>query len=347
MNISLIVAIVLIIIYSLLNIFLKCSKEKKNLIFLRIAFIIIFIILCIREPFSDLEGYISSFYRLNISGFDEIIKSRLEPAYKILIVIIGKIWLNERFYMFAVDFISCLGPYYFIKKYSKNYLLSILLFIAIGTYRMNFYLIRQAIAVSLLLFSIKYVENKKIIPFTLLVMLAGLFHKSALIFIVLYFMCNNRLEKNNKFIFPSIAILCYMYRKEICNLALKIEYSWYADTIYAVSGEGYSRLAIFVLLLIFSLLLKKKNTQYDKQNDIMLNISLIAILIQILASNIAIISRVAYYFSMGFIILPVNSIAKLESKYTKMVISLVTIMTTLLYIYLINPVVGYSFYWLN
>ena len=132
MNICIIIYIGILLIYGITRIFIKDIKNR-NKFFLDVSFVFLFIILAIREPYSDMNEYLKSFHWINGMSLKSFLNYNIEIFFKCLSYIIGKIWLNDRFYMIILDIITCVGPYMFIKRYSKNYLLSLLLFISIGT----------------------------------------------------------------------------------------------------------------------------------------------------------------------------------------------------------------------
>lgn len=77
--------------------------------------------------------------------------------------------------------------YQLIKKTSKNYFLSIWLYITLGVFQTEMNVARNAIAIMICYYALHYIEDKKWKQYMLLICIAGTIHKSVLIFIPLYF----------------------------------------------------------------------------------------------------------------------------------------------------------------
>ncbi len=115
----------------------------------------------------------------------------------------------------------------FIAKNAKDPLISWITFICLGsmTFAMNG--MRQALAMSICLLSYRFVREKKPLRFLLIVLLAVLFHKSALVFLLVYPMRRMRL---NAMTFVVIA----------AGFALLVSFGDRLATLYnSMTGEDY------------------------------------------------------------------------------------------------------------
>ena len=74
----------------------------------------------------------------------------------------------------------------FIYKYSKIPFLSFIIFFSLNYFAIEFTLLKHCIALSILILSYDYVVNKNFKKFALAVILASFFHRTALIFLIVY-----------------------------------------------------------------------------------------------------------------------------------------------------------------
>ena len=74
---------------------------------------------------------------------------------------------------------------------------------------LNFSGLRQAIAMGITALSFNFIKEKKPVQFILLVILASLFHKSAIVFLAMYPIYNIKLDKFGKVM--SIVVLGIVY----------------------------------------------------------------------------------------------------------------------------------------
>ena len=133
-----------------------------------------------------------------------------EKGYMIYTSLIGSIFKNYIFYQIITTTIDFIALYYIFKKYCKYPVVAFAIFFSIQGLHIEVELLRNIKAIVLFLFSLKYIEERKIIPFLILNILGVLFHNSALIYIPMYFMLNYRYKERiilSLFIFGSIYYL--------------------------------------------------------------------------------------------------------------------------------------------
>ena len=131
-----------------------------------------------------------------------IVMIDMKLAINIFCKLISMIWSNYQFFLCIVSIIEMIGFYYFIKNYSKNYIFSLFIFVTFDTYIFTFGILRQAISLSLLLLSVKFLKENKLLKYIMLVIFASLFHKTALIFLfTLPFKVYKTQQKYNDYFF--------------------------------------------------------------------------------------------------------------------------------------------------
>ncbi|MBO5907603.1 MAG: EpsG family protein [Clostridia bacterium] len=103
---------------------------------------------------------------------------------------VAQIFPSAQWFILITTTIIVLSTARFISKHSEDTTISWLTFICLGsmTFAMNG--MRQALAMSICLFAYDFAKEKKLFKFLLIVLLAMLFHKSAIIFALVYILCN-------------------------------------------------------------------------------------------------------------------------------------------------------------
>lgn len=154
----------------------------------------------------DTGGYTADFRdQLDVSYFN--FRSDVEYGFQFLHYIILKFTKNY-FWLFFISSIIVLYPYLnFFKKNSKDYFLSVFIFITFGFYSFYFNGLRQGIAMAIVVLATPFLIDKKFFKFSLIVLFASLFHKSALVMILFYFIVNLRLRIEYKLIVLFVASL--------------------------------------------------------------------------------------------------------------------------------------------
>lgn len=294
--------------------------KNKNQLFLLMSFGEIFIILILRTPISDMVTYVQSFKNLSLLSFSELMRLDWEKGYLILNKVIAIISNNERVFIIITSFIGLIGPYIFIKKYSNNYLLSLVIYIGLNFLTIQYYLIRQSIALTFVILSIEAINNRKLFKFIIYICIATLFHKSAIIFLIIYILSVMKIKKIYTY---GIFVITFIFREQISRFFVGFsDYSvYFSDNSATLSG-----MKMLVLLIMCDIIMgilkhyekKSKIISEDKCEIILNRMYVTAIFFQILALNTSMMARIVMYFSIALVILLPNNIMKVKNIYLKL-----------------------------
>lgn len=160
---------------------LSKNKDKG----LKWAFIILFLFLALRYDFgNDYPAYYRMFYNFDLKG---LLDANIEYGYATLITFLKP--LGFFVFIFLWSAVYCTALFRTIKKYIPSEYYWLVMMSIISNADLVFYgasAIRQTLAFSIILFSFPFLENKKPIYYFALVVLASMFHQSALTFVILY-----------------------------------------------------------------------------------------------------------------------------------------------------------------
>lgn len=246
---------------------------------------------------TDSGTYTSDFRnQLNLEYF--VFREDIEYGYQLLSYIILN-FTHNYFWLFFVSSIIVVGSYlYIFKKISKDYLLSVYIFITFGFYTFYFNGLRQGLAMAITIWAIPYLIERKIFNFTLLIVTASFFHKSALIMFVMYLLINLKIKIEYKI---GLTFLGSFFLSSLVVEYLASENNRY--TAYTTSSEnagGYLVLGIFLVLgAIFYFFNNAKNI-FDKSEYILLQLYLIGLIflipVALLGTNPSGPQRLLFYF---------------------------------------------------
>ena len=298
-----------------LSIFLIFSKNVKSDLFFYLSFFTLTL-------FSGLRfdvGVDFMFYNQMFEDFkNDSALFLFEPANMMIINIINMLSIDYQVIFFIYSVIIMFGVFYFIKKLSPLKELSILLFVTVGIfYFSTFNGIRQWAAISIGLIAIVKLIEKKHIQFLILVILATLFHLSALLlFIFIFFKI-----RFSKFYLIGIFLASIISIKFFIFLINNTKYSIYLDLLRFDSQGNSLLLMIYILALVYTLLFFKyfnKNNILNTSEIVLLNMNLMSILVLIIGYIMKIdfltLMRVNMYFQIQLIIFIPMMIYKLKNQ---------------------------------
>lgn len=165
-----------------------------------------------------------------------------------------------------------------IKLYSYDRWLSLIFFVCFPLFYLNsFSVIRMFSAVAITFYGFKFIENKSFFKYTLTVLIASMFHKSAIIAIILYFAAHYIKIKTSKLviIFISLPIISNIFQTIVLNYFPRYRVYFNPSSIQ----EGTKAIIVFVAIAIVALICRKKVVNKDKAANLYFNIYFVGVAI--------------------------------------------------------------------
>lgn len=251
--------------------------------------------------------------------------------------------------------IACIPIVYIIYKYSCSYELGIALYVLTGYFSFSMNGIRQYAAAGILILGTKYLFSDKktdFFKFLLFVFGAWLFHSSALVMILIYFVVRRKAWTPVTFLFLVGTVFVTLIFNQILPMFLDIlettEYSRYAENGWFTEGaeQGSNLIRVFVLMVPLVLAFLEREyyrMRYGRQWDILVNLSIINLAFYILSLYNWIFARFAIYTSIYVIIMMTYVITRSADRGRTKVLYPATLFLYSFYFYkVLYSVIGYQ-----
>ena len=237
----------------------------------------------------------------------------------------------------------------FIEKKSDNFYFSFFLSIVMFLFGYSLEpVLRQLIALALIITGFKYIEKRCFFKYLLIIILAVQFHLSAFIAIFFYFLEKIKLNKKRAFlIFIGIYILIlflfniFLELSHIFPKLLKYEYYFFSSYYgLARSRTILGELYHIIIIVIYGYIIFYSYNFSPRKKNYIKNMALFYIIIYYFNNMIPILYRVSDYFVVGFIIslaslkfirLPNGKIIKLKKRPIGCIIIIIFYFLFLLY----------------
>lgn len=261
------------------------------------------------ETGTDWQPYLTHFN--SISYFDDILPSILvgfEPGYTLFVYLIKLFSNNYTLFLFLHSILYFSLIFISIKRLSPYFFTSLLIFYCstLGYLGSN----RQLLSIAICFTSLPYIVDRNYLKFTLIVFFASMFHLTAIIFFIFYFL-NARIKLQWLFIilissiiigYSSLPIYIFSYIGNLIGGVSLSKSDFYINN--AEDSLSNNALGLFgavkrlILLFIFYINLSRIN-KISKYYNLIFNGFFIGILIYFLFSNslIIIVNRGSLYFS--------------------------------------------------
>ena len=157
----------------------RLSIEKKGSDwFLIIVFIQMMLMTLFAPIFSDAAQYA---LHASLDWYSDF-----EIGWRVFSKAIWSVWPDAKSLVFFTSFVFELAFVHFCRRYSKNYALSYFLMITLGFFGMSLFILRQTVALAIVMLAYDSVEERRLSKFLLLILIACSFHVTAMLFVLLY-----------------------------------------------------------------------------------------------------------------------------------------------------------------
>ena len=337
------------IIIILLIVLLGCairpnSNKKRKKIYLTIVFIILAIVASLRAYTVgvDTEQYCIAFDKISEMTIEQAKEdTRYETGFVVLCKILSYVYDNYQILIIVTSIFIMYAVVRFIYEESNDCILSSLLFVLLNCYAMYMCVMRQAIAISIILIGyIAFLKKGKYVKFAIIVFFASLFHQSALIMLIAIPLYNMKFK--NKYYFMAIIISAVIY--VMANTAFSICTKLFPTYIYYLGGQFFtsnyfaSLLNACVSIIFFTVgVYYGKFNKRDKDIDSFYAFMImLAVIFYVATIKISIFSRITTYFNIFNIIWIPKFISNINKKEDRTIILFILIICLFMYWFIIS-----------
>jgi hypothetical protein len=252
----------------------------------------------------DFDSYLLIFNNFSILSFAV---GNIELGFLSLMFLSKELSDDFNIFLLLVATISIIVKFQVIKKYSPYLFISVLLYFTQEFLARDFGNIRQGLAIAFTAYSVQYAYERELFKFLILLFIATLFHTTAIVFIIIYFVHGVKLS--HIFIFISI-FLAFVFGQIldtnnivyilslINNEYILTKLSDYTSQTDYSSALGitpglFQRILIFSIFVLYERVFIKQTVYYY----LIRNISFIGILFFLFFNSFEIVAaRGSYYF---------------------------------------------------
>ena len=280
----------------------------------------------------DYMAYYGS-YKDDIDNLSNSLRTLNEPGFGIIA------WIATRFYDdgAAVIFLSSLIiislPLIINYRHTGQLLLTTFLYLTMGGWLGSFNGIRQYLAASILFCGYKSLRERNFLKYCSVVFMAFLFHRSAVVFLILYVVVNREVSIRNTILIILISVLILLSYDNVflvANYIMGAEYS--LEEAYTASAVNRLRVAAAIIPSVVFLYSYYGKTKSESE-IFALNILILRSASSILAMNSALLYRINIYVSCFAPLAISELINGISEKNRKVITTLFVIMYVVMWWY--------------
>ena len=286
--------------------------KKYNKFFSFLALVILVLVAGLRNGIGDTPVYMGGFKSdapSTIAGSIKLLFSgKKDVGFYFYEGILKTIKNDPNVFIFVTSLITISLIFITYYKYSQVLELSIFLFITTGCYLVSMNGIRQYLASAILFFCFPLIHERKWQIYIPVVLICSTIHKSALLFLVLYFIVDQPAWGNTTkwILFTGIALFVTypISGPVIADLLGETQYGEYKNALVS-TGQGANMIRVLVMAVpvVLSYMGRSFLKGKERYYNIIVNFSVINLIFILLATKFWIYARFNMYFSVYMIIL--------------------------------------------
>lgn len=280
---------------------------------------------------ADTLTYCQEYQNIRALSFKEAMGFGWEQGYVAVNWVLGQFFESDRALLVFLTIFILIPIFVWIKKESNYPLLSLVMFIGMGMWNASIGIFRQWCAIAILTFSYKYIKARRFIPFLMVVLIAMLFHRTAAIFLLAYFVEGVPLNMNTIIAAVPASVMVGLMGDKILNFLNK-----FARISEEGNFNGGISLLIVLWLCVVTPLICYKG-KIPKELKFYMKLVLFSAFMQPVAFTFSNWARIVVYFSISLLICLPNFVSKviLENKLNaKISIPMVTAVCGLMFLWL-------------
>ena len=312
-----------IVLFVIITIALTCSRDKTanklnqnyryGLFYFCTAVLTFFA--CVRHynVGQDTSAYISLFYAFGSVPWSNIISFLRASGYEFGYILYSKILYSlfpyRQTITVANSLLFAIFTYKFMRKYSKDCIVSLYIFYAFGFYQTSFNIVSSLIAAMMMYANLDAFQKKNKLKAIMVTFLAFSFHRASILLIILFLIERISLTKWRAFLVLILAAVCAVFYQTVLPVISFLAPDEYQGYIYAEHGDNglilVFHLLIIVYLAFFKYMLKKKRMLSEEKAFLPNTINwlvLLEIFCFIISLRVSKFSRVAYMFTPAYFI---------------------------------------------
>lgn len=280
-----------------------------------IFFIFLILMMSCRNYFVgvDTKSNLRHFHEAQVMTIDQLEYHlyTYEKGFLVFLKTISLITNNDQLFI-AISAICIIIPIFLLyKKEAEMPILCISLYLIMPSFQMCFSGMRQSLAMSVSVLSFYFVKKHKLLWFFLSVILASLFHQSALILFIMYPVYYAKIKKKLLVFVVPIIVLFYYFNSSIYLFMLRFLGEKYNERYGEISSTGaVTMLILFIVLSVYSFVISDESKMNEETFGLR-NLLLMSVLLQCFAPVNPIAMRMNYYYLL-FLPLTISKISHRE-----------------------------------
>ena len=299
--------------------FLFCIIQhvRGKVKYLPLLYLFTFVLICVRgnvvlDSVSDLTYFEQMFLLIKDEGLKSI-PLTLEPGFAILLKVTSLFTSDFHTFLLLYNTFLMTSLFVFANRLSVSPYLTLALVVLIA-FNQSIYVIRQWLAISIVLYSYPYIIKKEFWKFLIVSLLAFSCHYTSFVWIPVYFIVNYTNKKNYFFILTLYCIslfIAFSFINQIgAGISDKYAELYLSDNNSAPFTNFFIQLSFFLTACLFM----HGDILRNPKNKVIVFISFMSVATTLFGISLYLVQRLALYYSITNVILVPNTMNYIKNR---------------------------------
>lgn len=229
----------------------KTGEQKRLIYWGACGFLILIFVVQDFSVSIDIAEYMRQWAIIPNLSLKELLTHKFEIGYVLLCWILERIFQSDRILLLVLSVIIMVPFCRSFEEETENPMIALMSFVALGMYMHAIIFWRQLVAMAILTFSYRYIQQRRWWPFLATVLVAMTFHKVAVVFIGLYIIYNIPINKWLLIACAACSVILGFFGEPIIEFGIATIYPRY-ETFPRLSIGGETLLALLWVVTLLS-----------------------------------------------------------------------------------------------
>lgn len=245
----------------------------------------------------DYNSYAANYFNMKYMDAEDVMLGRMEKGFMMPLYALSLAF--EDYYMIHVysAVVIYTAVFWFIYKYSSKPWISVTAFLCFGVYFNSLNFLRQFMAALIILYAVKFMKTKHCWRFFVLTLVAALFHWSALIMLILFFLLKIKPSRIYLGIAAAGTVLFCIFSRTIMLWIIDHVYMYRSydpdNNVEASMGLPIRYTIMFGILFAVAFIFRKRLCEKNEKNAYYINFLMFTVIFEAAGARHAILSRFA------------------------------------------------------
>lgn len=295
------------------------SYIKPNKLFILFAILSFVLVSGLRKNIGDTYFYMHS-YVIGDTSLSNI-NYKGDFGFDVLQVLLHQISNNPQILVFTTALVTNVLIVAVLYKYSRMIELSIFLYVTTGMFIVSMNGIRQYFAAAILFTATKFLLEGDWKKYFLIVLFAAVFHKTALIFIPVYFIVRRKAWTKTTLVILLIGVLITagfnIFSTVLFSALQDTQYGHYAD--FSARGANIMRAVVDLVPVLIAYLGRERLRELWPKSDYIVNLALLGFIFMVIATKNWLFARFDIYFGLYDLLLLSWVVLIFKKQYQRMI----------------------------